>query len=371
MPNAADTDAPKFLQSIVLRSDSKKKCASIVIDDIELEIVSEDFRLNQKLMGDLEGRLKVNLRDVTIRIEALYGKQSDGRVLFEQVAVDMNVVKDKVGVVIEPTNVAMNDFTATVIEVGTEVLRRVYVDEIVGPLKKGVAEAITPEVLNELFVKRQLCAAGANIVADMLDETRRGDAAEMVMQVNLVKDKQLGEQATDIRLSIPRLMLLGILYTTSAAEQRAARLYELLQPNLEDQIHSTSVDRAVFGILARLSFFFAIKHYNLSVDIITKDPNLIHGDHEAMQAEDFVWRKVSPHRDLNMLEWEGELVDLQQFIDQTLPAQIIEEFFSEHTCFEQRDFVRRMSSKTWHNLLRPEGLRQIICNRWRLSRIPE
>lgn len=46
MPNAADTDAPKFLQSIVLRSDSKKKCASIVIDDIELEIVSEDFRLN-------------------------------------------------------------------------------------------------------------------------------------------------------------------------------------------------------------------------------------------------------------------------------------------------------------------------------------
>ena len=60
-------------------------------------------------------------------------------------------------------------------------------------------------------------------------------------------------------------MLLGILYTTSAAEQRAARLYELLQSNLEEQIHFGSVDKAVFGILARLSFFYAIKHYNLSV----------------------------------------------------------------------------------------------------------
>jgi len=39
-----------------------------------------------------------------------------------------------------------------------------------------------------------------------------------------------------MKLSIQKLMMLGILYTSSSSEQRATKLFELLQPNLEDHI---------------------------------------------------------------------------------------------------------------------------------------
>ena len=44
------------------------------------------------------------------------------------------------------------------------------------------------------------------------------------------------ENPDDIRLSIPKLMLLGVLYTASNAQQRAEKFYELIQFDLDNEI---------------------------------------------------------------------------------------------------------------------------------------
>ena len=50
-------------------------------------------------------------------------------------SLDLNIVKDKINISIEPTNVPMNDFTAKIIEVGADLLKRQYLDDILEPLK--------------------------------------------------------------------------------------------------------------------------------------------------------------------------------------------------------------------------------------------
>ena len=44
------------------------------------------------------------------------------------------------------------------------------------------------------------------------------------------------EHPDEIRLSIPKLMILGVLYCASNAPQRAAKFYELIQFDLDNEI---------------------------------------------------------------------------------------------------------------------------------------
>lgn len=83
------------------------------------------------------------------------------------------------------------------------------------------------------------------------------------MKLTIADPKKKTDPHKNAELSIPKLMLLGVLFTLSNAQQRAESLYELLQPDYEDQIRVNDDDfQKYFPLLAQLSFNYIIKNYN-------------------------------------------------------------------------------------------------------------
>jgi hypothetical protein len=69
-----------------------------------------------------------------------------------------------------------------------------------------------------------------------------------------------------MKLNIQKLMVLGILYTSSDSQQRATKFFELLQPSLEDHIDVGDEDfLKYFPFLGKLCFDFIIRHYNQTI----------------------------------------------------------------------------------------------------------
>lgn len=100
------------------------------------------------------------------------------------------------------------------------------------------------------------------------------------MKLTIAEAKKEAEDPhKNIELSIPKLMLLGILYTLSSAQQRAECLYELLQPDYEEQIRVNDEDfQKYFPLLATLTFTYIIKNYNLAVPLINRfNPESLEG----------------------------------------------------------------------------------------------
>ena len=82
-------------------------------------------------------------------------------------------------------------------------------------------------------------------------------------------DNPLDKDLLAMKLNIQKLMVLGILYTNSNAEQRATKFFELLQPNLEDHIDVGDEDfLKYFPLLGKVCFEFIIRHYNKTIPLI-------------------------------------------------------------------------------------------------------
>ena len=66
-----------------------------------------------------------------------------------------------------------------------------------------------------------------------------------------------------IELSVPRLMVLGILYCGSSAKERAEKLYDLVQLDLEPLIDTTDIEfKDFFALIGQFCYIIITKHYN-------------------------------------------------------------------------------------------------------------
>jgi len=75
---------------------------------------------------------------------------------------------------------------------------------------------------------------------------------------------------------VPRLMVLGLLYTCSNAAERAKKFYELIQIDLNDQIYLGDKEfQEYFPLLAQFSFNFVIKHYNRCVVFLNENNHIL------------------------------------------------------------------------------------------------
>ena len=85
-------------------------------------------------------------------------------------------------------------------------------------------------------------------------------------------------------------MILGILFTSSNAEMRANKLYDLIRPDLQETISPEDIDQTgFFPLMGQLSHCIIIEHYNDVLEYLND-----HFDEIA---------KVSPQY-LNMDKWE-------------------------------------------------------------------
>ena len=75
-----------------------------------------------------------------------------------------------------------------------------------------------------------------------------------------------------IKLSVPKLMLLGILYTASSARQRAERFYELIQGELDAFIETADEEfKDFFPLIGQICYQTIVKHYNKRVNELNKN----------------------------------------------------------------------------------------------------
>ena len=96
----------------------------------------------------------------------------------------------------------------------------------------------------------------------------------------------LGPKAEDFELSIPRLMLLGIVFTSSDSVERATRFVESGCQNLENQIEKSEFDLKLFAMIGRLAFLYSIKQYNLNLQLFPKTST------KHALLKNFEWKKV-------------------------------------------------------------------------------
>lgn len=71
------------------------------------------------------------------------------------------------------------------------------------------------------------------------------------------------KKLTGLKLSVPKLMILGILYTASSARQRAERFYELIQGELDLYIDTKDQEfHDYFPLICKLCYQTIIKLYS-------------------------------------------------------------------------------------------------------------
>ena len=73
-------------------------------------------------------------------------------------------------------------------------------------------------------------------------------------------------------LSIPKLMILGILYTSSNANDRSEKLYDLVQLEMEPIIDTSDKEfKDCFALIAFYCYIQMPKHYNQYIDSLNKN----------------------------------------------------------------------------------------------------
>ena len=104
----------------------------------------------------------------------------------------------------------------------------------------------------------------------------------------------------DLKLSVPKLMILGILFSASNARSRAERFYELIQLDLEPSISIKDEEfKDLFPLIGEISYNFIIKHYNDSF--------------QTLNAKNEYYSKLYPQ--LKGLKWQKIERDTIDMID--------------------------------------------------------
>ena len=94
-----------------------------------------------------------------------------------------------------------------------------------------------------------------------------------------------------IKLSVPKLMILGILYTASSAKQRAERFYELIQGELELYIETRDEEfKDYFPLIGQVCYQTIVKLYSQRVAELNRN----HEDYAERypQLKGMTWRPI-------------------------------------------------------------------------------
>jgi hypothetical protein len=96
----------------------------------------------------------------------------------------------------------------------------------------------------------------------------------------------------DLKLSVPKLMILGILYSASSARTRSERFYELIQLDLEPSIYQSDEEfKDMFPLMGQICYNFIIKHFNQSIDFLNKNNERFAKLYP--QLKEHVWKPIS------------------------------------------------------------------------------
>lgn len=144
-------------------------------------------------------------------------------------------------------------------------------------------------------------------------------------------------------------------------------------------------------LLASLSFTYIIKNYNLARPLINshnpkpqlirdedgdlvEDPNQVaptnpliipsHRGHPCFENGGHNFQPVMVHKDLKMFRWEGELQEFEQYIETDFCKYLIHQIFGNSQFYERSVFIAKLSDRR-SEILRPEGVREIIYNKWK------
>jgi len=78
--------------------------------------------------------------------------------------------------------------------------------------------------------------------------------------ININEEEEIADK---MELSVPKLMILGILFTSSNAQQRAERFYDLIQMDLEPQISKEDKEfQEFFPLICIIGHCLMIRHFN-------------------------------------------------------------------------------------------------------------
>lgn len=95
----------------------------------------------------------------------------------------------------------------------------------------------------------------------------------------------------DLKLSVPKLMILGILFCASNSRQRAERFYELIQLDLEPSISKRDEEfKDLFPLMGEISYNFIIKHYNQNIQRLNAKNHVYERLYPQLKGQ--LWQKI-------------------------------------------------------------------------------
>lgn len=151
-------------------------------------------------------------------------------------------------------------------------------------------------------------------------------------------------------------MLLGILYTASNAKQRAERFYELVQFNLDSQIFTNDWEFQKFiPLVSLISSCILPQIYNKNVKYLNENKKEYEEMYPVLKGHE--WKPVPFD-----VQHEAELI----YVIQTqVTAKMLIALFGTKTFQEKDAFISKVETR-FNGYLRPEDIRDIVNEEWRL-----
>lgn len=124
---------------------------------------------------------------------------------------------------------------ANILNKAADVGKKLFLDKIVEQMTNSIEDLLKtnlPSILDSAMQKDGVYAGVLGIVGTK-GQGQQIYQVEMFGSLNQEEYQINGE----LKLSVPKLMILGILYSASSARTRAERFYELIQLDLEPKIY--------------------------------------------------------------------------------------------------------------------------------------
>jgi len=187
--------------------------------NVHILFKSDELQIHNPLLGQIMGRARINLEKITIKMECRYELVRDAVKVREVIGLTLDVPEEHISIDIE------SGMTGPILATACNVLKARFHQETVAAMDEELlkfAGPMLPVIIETLL--QQDAVTGARFVQNVFGKDNQGETV-VKLRLDDKVDELLPKQ---VELSIPKLMMLGIMYTLSSATQRAETLYELL-----------------------------------------------------------------------------------------------------------------------------------------------